>query len=567
MIHIGSKNLRFQVLSRALNQFIDCQAQRPGTLSSGINRNVPALAMRSLLYKKNPCFGPWRLITLIGAIALFFADSAYSQTIHYDSGYTWRAYTGTTIPTCPDKLCHHYPMFTWDSYYKEFTAWKSNNDLANSAYAFINFRVIFPPGYNINDNTRKYPLIVMFHGAGESGRVWTGHFNYSSSDPRYDNNGNNLKYGANEHRIAVAKPVTDPRSFPGIVVFPQASYNASWGDPASSTLSENEELLIGFIEDQLVARYHVDINKIVMHGLSNGAVGLWTLAQKRPDLIAAMLPMSGIPFDFDKASTVLLTTPIRLFQGGIDTNPAPTAAQDLITAFQSKGGNPQLTIYPNLGHEIWNNAYQEPDFFSWILSQDKRKIYVFGAMPELCPGKSLKLGFSAAMLSYQWTRDGQDISGANQRYFENLNLLGTYTVKFQRPNGQSDESFPVNVVAKSGCPVITGIGSDDVPVAAINDNTLVYPNPTKGKVVITLPDPFELPSIGVVSVQGQAIQAPAEQISDRSAELDLSELSKGLYLLHVKGNSQFFKVVKERKQVMTGSMRNNCKTIQPIHKS
>ncbi|HMI66016.1 MAG TPA: T9SS type A sorting domain-containing protein [Cyclobacteriaceae bacterium] len=500
--------------------------------------------MRSAINEKNRCFIAWRLLVLIGATALLFADPANGQTIHYDSGYTWRAYTGTTAPTCPDRLCHHYPMYTWDSYYKEFTAWKSSDGLANSASAFINFRVIFPPGYNIHDNSRKYPLIIMLHGAGESGREWTGYFNYDPSDTHYDNNGGNLANGGNEHRIAVAKPASDPGSFPGIVVFPQSSYNGTWGDPASSTLSEGEELLVGFIEKQLVGRYHVDINRIAIHGLSNGADALWALAQKRPDLFAAILPMAGIPKDFDKASTILLTTPIRLYQGGIDTNPAPTAAQDVITAFVSKGGNPQFILYPLLGHGVWNSAYKELDFFSWMLAKDKRKIYVFGS-PELCPGQSLRLGFSANMLSYQWTKDGKDIAVPRERYLENINFLGSYTVKFQRPNGEWDESFPVNVVQKAGCAITTGIGSDTVAVTIGNDNDAVYPNPARDKVVIILSEPFELSSLRVVSVQGLAIQAPAEKTSDRSAEVDLTELSKGLYVLHVRGNSRFFKVVKE----------------------
>lgn len=209
----------------------------------------------------------WRQRILLGAISLLTAGSAYPQAIHYDSGYTWRAYTGTASPACPDKLCHHYPMYAWDNYYGEFTAWKSLTGLSQSAHAFMNFRVIYPPGYDFNNDSIKYPLIIMLHGAGESGRVWTGYYNYPSTDLRFDNNGDQLRNGGDEHRIAVAKPAADPKAFPGIVVFPQASYSSIWGDPASSTINDNESLLLGFIEDQLVARYHVDINRIVIHGI------------------------------------------------------------------------------------------------------------------------------------------------------------------------------------------------------------------------------------------------------------------------------------------------------------
>src|SRR5690349_18174215 len=136
--------------------------------------------------------------------------------IHYDSGYTWRAYTGTTAPTCPSKLCHYEPWYDWDSHYTEFAAWKSVSG-PNSAHAFVNFRVMFPPGYDVNDANTTYPLVVMMHGAGESGRVWTDHFNYESTDSLYDNNSHHLKYAGSEHVAAAARPESDPRSCKAIV--------------------------------------------------------------------------------------------------------------------------------------------------------------------------------------------------------------------------------------------------------------------------------------------------------------------------------------------------------------
>src|SRR5688572_13590047 len=95
-------------------------------------------------------------------VCLLLATCSFGQ-IYYDSGFTWRGYTGTVEPTCPSKLCHYFAMNTFDeSYYKEFTAWKSTTGNPNSASAFTNFRVVFPAGYNVNDNTKSYPLIVMF---------------------------------------------------------------------------------------------------------------------------------------------------------------------------------------------------------------------------------------------------------------------------------------------------------------------------------------------------------------------------------------------------------------------
>jgi predicted esterase len=350
----------------------------------------------------------------------------------------------------------------------------------------MNFRVMFPPGYNFHDNTKKYPVIMMLHGAGESGRVWTGRYVYDDSDPRYDNNGHNILHGGNEHRIAVQRPANHPQGFPGILVFPQSSYSGSWGEVEGLTMNENETLIAAFIEEQLVSRYHADINRISVHGLSNGARGTWAFAKHRPDLFAAILPMSGIPNDNAQTADILVTTPIRLFQGGTDTNPSPGGAQSIINALVAVGGNPQLFFYPTLGHGTWTTAYAEPDFFSWILAKDKKNIYVFGGDPSICPGGTLRLGFSAGYTSYQWTKDGADIIGETTRYL-NVNVTGVYTVKFTRPNGTTDESFPTTVAPKSGStfsPVLTNSGSKILPVTLNGGGSLGSIN---NSVILTAP--------------------------------------------------------------------------------
>src|SRR5690606_11039554 len=105
---------------------------------------------------------------------------------------------------------------------------------------------------------------------------------------------------------------------------------------------------------------------------------------------------------------VHVTTPFWLFQGGLDGNPDPYVATTWIDALEAKGAAPRFYLYPDLGHGVWNTAYNEPDFFSWILSQHKKNIYIFGGDPGLCTGGYVKLGFSDGFLAYQWTKDGVD---------------------------------------------------------------------------------------------------------------------------------------------------------------
>src|SRR5437879_10296827 len=117
-------------------------------------------------------------------VVLFLSTSLLiAQTVHYQSGNSLRN----------NQVGHYYKMVSFDDHqYQEF--FYSLTNPSGSIAEFMNWRAVFPPGYQQNGST-KYPMIVMLHGAGESGREWGGHFAYSPSDSRYDNNDNNLLWG------------------------------------------------------------------------------------------------------------------------------------------------------------------------------------------------------------------------------------------------------------------------------------------------------------------------------------------------------------------------------------
>jgi predicted esterase len=408
-----------------------------------------------------------RKFTILIVLSVF-TQTLFAQSVRYDSGYSWRL----------NKLGHYYKMVSWDdSQYKEFSY--RILDSTGKTTDFMNWRAIFPPGYDKN-NPQKYPMILMLHGAGESGRSWSGRFSYSTTDVRYDNNGHNLLHGGEVHRNSVNLPSTNPRSFPGIVIFPQVKHSGSWESGWNTgILSANEKMAADIVE-YMIANYSADINKIYLHGLSNGGKGTWDMSSKRPDLFAAILPMSGVARDTEIMTNIHVTTPVWLFQGGLDGNPTPKAAQQLIDVMKKKGANPRYTLYPQTGHGTWYEAYNEPDFFSWMLAQDKRRIYVFGGDTQFCAGASLRLGFSAGFSAYQWTLNGADIAGATTRYFD-ATQPGTYTVKFMRNDGQWYESFPVNTSTKPAStysPAITNTGSVVLPIDISAKNVVDLVGPT-----------------------------------------------------------------------------------------
>lgn len=411
----------------------------------------------------------FRVVFRIGTLALLLAAafSGLAQETQFSPGFSWRGYDGCDA----DRLCHYHPTNSFESAFQEFAAWRSANSNPNSAESFMNFRVAFPLNYDVN-REQPYPIILMLHGAGESGRIWQGNFNYATSNILFDNNSRNLLHGGNVHQQAANRNPTHPQAFPGIIIFPQASYSGSWSSGYNNgELTTNQEYLYEFL-DYMVANYNGDINRIYMHGLSNGARGTWDTATKRPDLFAAILPMSGLPYDLDVAADVLHTTPIRLYQGGTDTNPSPGGALEMIGKLQTLGGTPQYIFYPTLGHGTWNTAYAEADFWSWMLAKDKRNIHVYGGSTDLCAGATKKLGFSAGFTAYRWKKDGVIISGQTTRYLTITgtgNYAGAYTVEFQRPGDLSGtwySSNPVNIAAPSGgglTPQLTVQGSLIMP--------------------------------------------------------------------------------------------------------
>ncbi|WP_051049937.1 carboxylesterase family protein, partial [Nafulsella turpanensis] len=257
----------------------------------------------------------------------------------------------------------YYPMLSWDtSPYKSFRYTR-----AGGSWDWMNFRLLYPQGYDsLANDGKKYPIIIMLHGAGESARMeWSTKEPYPSGDPRIDNNDHQLLYGGREH----LKAVTTGR-FPGFVLFPQNFYG-TWINgkgEATSTYREDLKKAVEIIE-LLVTKLKVDPDRIYVHGLSNGGAGSWYAAFKRPDLFAAALPMSA-PGDPAMAQQ-LKSVPLWVFQGELDTNPRPAATLETVNAVREAGGSVRYTEYTNVRHNTWNKAYTEPDFFEWMLSHTK----------------------------------------------------------------------------------------------------------------------------------------------------------------------------------------------------
>ena len=336
----------------------------------------------------------------------------------------------------------------------------------------MNYRLLFPGGYQPT-YSKGYPMIVMLHGAGESGNCWDSDCNWAdrSWNPIANNppaptdehhmllnNDQNLSHGGRPHleaRNAAGTrlpddPALSSRAFQGFMLFAQ-NLNG-W-----ETGSMHDVIRLIRLA---VKKYNIDPNRIYLHGLSNGGIATYNVAKRAPWLFAAILPMSA-PNDGGVFSANLQSTiahiPIWTFQGGKDTAPAPFKTEGYVKRFREAGADVRYSLYPNLAHGTWNTAYDEPDFFSWMRSKSKTRLHVFFNNPAICgpTGAGVKMGFAAGFLAYQWQKDGVTISGATSHEYV-ATQPGVYRARFSRlsrtPNSTQWEEWSQSVTVTTSTP-------------------------------------------------------------------------------------------------------------------
>lgn len=319
------------------------------------------------------------------------------------------------------------------------------------------FRLMPPNGVTYNASTKtwnfsqpgkKYPIILFFHGRGEVGT---------------DNN-KQLIHGGLIHRNAVQS-----NQFEGFLLYPQSIGYVGGKD----------------ILEKVLATLPVDINRIYVHGLSNGGAETWKFAINYPQLVAATFPMSAS--DDDAKTENLLYTPIRQAQGGLDTNPKAEWTQTIVDWFNTNGGHLEYFLLPTVGHGTWNTMYNRSDFFSWFLSKKKNQIYVRHKKNEPCPGDPINvvMGFTPGFEAYEWRKDGVAFTGTGAGTYKiTATEYGLYTGRFRYRGVWTDWSDPVEVKAKqpTTTPPIQLTGLQTVVIPDVDGNSNVN---------LTLPDGYE----------------------------------------------------------------------------
>lgn len=124
--------------------------------------------------------------------------------------------------------------------------------------------------------------------------------------------------------------------------------------------------------EHIIKNYPIDPTRVYLTGNSMGGGGTWEFASRRPELFAAILPVSGHPpADQFLAPIAEAKLPVWAFGAQNDyTNPY-TDTVSAIDLIAGANGCAWLTSYTGAGHDdaLWSSPYLEPGLWPWLFAQ------------------------------------------------------------------------------------------------------------------------------------------------------------------------------------------------------
>jgi predicted peptidase len=194
----------------------------------------------------------------------------------------------------------------------------------------VNCLLYLPPDYS---RRSKWPLVVYLHGSGSRG---------------FD-----LNLVRREGPVGV---VARGKKFSFILLSPQCPARFDW----------NPKVVVDLIE-HISSSLSVDRDRVYLTGYSMGGFGAWRIAAYDPKRFAAVAPLAGSG-DVGQAKR-LVDVPIWAFHGAKDQVVPLKTTEAMVDAVRKYGGQVRLTVYPNGGHGICWQIYQDEPLYDWLLAQ------------------------------------------------------------------------------------------------------------------------------------------------------------------------------------------------------
>ena len=221
----------------------------------------------------------------------------------------------------------------------------------------LNYRILKPLNYDPN---KQYPVHLFLHGSGERGK----------------DNSSQLTHGGS---LFLKKE--NREKYNSWVIFPQCSKNDRWPSISSDLWDQvfenkikkpNKSLgLVIRLMDEFIKKKDVDNQRIYLSGLSMGGMGTFEILYRRPDMFAAATPICGNGIT-QLAKLFANKVPVWIFHGSDDKVVSPKYSLEMAREIIESGGSPKMTLYANVDHNSWDNAFAEKDFLKWIHSKTKK---------------------------------------------------------------------------------------------------------------------------------------------------------------------------------------------------
>lgn len=228
---------------------------------------------------------------------------------------------GQTLPSGPQVLSFH-----------------SDTDDTEQPYGLY-----LPKNY---DENKKYPLVIMLHGAGSNHRLALRRvFGKSNSNGETD--------------VEASRYFPEWNDVDYIVASPYARGTAGYqGIP--------EKDVYDVLAD-VKKRFNIDEDRTYLTGLSMGGGGTLWIGMTRPDIWAAIVPVCPAPPQgTDQLIENALNLPAHFHHGDKDPAVPVSVSRDWSSKLKAMGATVEYAEYPGVAHDSWVNAYKDGAVFTWF---------------------------------------------------------------------------------------------------------------------------------------------------------------------------------------------------------
>lgn len=196
------------------------------------------------------------------------------------------------------------------------------------------------------DPGKKYPLVIMLHGAGSNHRLALRRvFGKSNAEGETD--------------VEASRYFPEWKDVEYIVATPYARGTAGY-----QGIPEND---VYDVVADVKKRFNVDDDRVYLTGLSMGGGGTLWMGLTRPDIWAAIAPVCPAPPRGTQAlAGNALNYPVHIFHGEADPVVKAGDVRAWAARFKELGTQVEYTEYPGVQHDSWVNAYQDGSIFSWF---------------------------------------------------------------------------------------------------------------------------------------------------------------------------------------------------------